>query len=270
MPDDWMSLYFIGEVQHQLGQYQDAISSFTSILVHRPSEVGVLMSLAQSHLELGRMEMSSGFTLRAEQSFVACIRTSLKAIDASPGFRAIAWKIAADAIYDLSDCPSFKLGGCSLPELSTISSILSVELSDRLSGVISSSALKKISAFDELRVSVVAVAAYDYHLSLTSPESPSVGAAWYDLGIALRAWGIKSKSPNGTVTADQQAIRCLKEALRQDPGNTLYWNALGTLNFEEPKVAQHSYIKALEIDSKVGATVIVFWLLVVELSERMS
>ena len=253
MPGDWMSLYFIGDVQHQVGQYQDAINSFTSVLVHRPSEVGVLMSLAQSHLDLGRVEMSSGFALRAEQSFVSCIRTSLKAIDSSPGFRAVAWKIVADATYDLSDCPSFKLGNHNLSELRTISSMLSVELSDRLSGIVTSSTLKNVSSYDELKVTAVAVAAYDYHLSLTISGSPSVGAAWYDLGIALRAWGIKSQSPEGPLMAKRQAVVCLKQALRHDPGNTLYWSALGTLHFEEPKIAQHSYIKALEIDSKVRA-----------------
>src|ERR1700728_4416313 len=46
-PDDWMCSFFIGEVQRQMGQYQEAVDSFQSILVTRPLETGVMMSLAQ-------------------------------------------------------------------------------------------------------------------------------------------------------------------------------------------------------------------------------
>jgi superkiller protein 3 len=55
--------------------------------------------------------------------------------------------------------------------------------------------------------------------------------------------------------AEKQAVACLTKALREDPGNDTYWNALGSMNFVgQPKTAQHAYIKALEIDNKVSST----------------
>jgi hypothetical protein len=45
--DDWICIYFIGEVHSQMGKFHDAIEAFESILTEQLSEVGVLMSLAQ-------------------------------------------------------------------------------------------------------------------------------------------------------------------------------------------------------------------------------
>ena len=255
LPDDWMCSYFIGEVQQQVGQYQEAINTFESILVHRPSEVGVLMALGQTHLDLGRSEISTGFPTRAEQSFVASICTALQAINDNPGFRAVAWKVVADAVFHLSSCPCFKAEEKELVELSEVTSLVSGELSDRLSGILTSSDLQNVSSFNELKVLEIAIAAYDYRISLSSSESLSNGSAWYDLGVALNCWSKKTRNPEGRLKADQEAISCLKEALLQDAGTDLYWNALGNINFEDkPKVAQHAYIKALEIDSKVRSS----------------
>jgi superkiller protein 3 len=250
-PDDWLCSYLIGEVKYQTGQYQEAIDSFKSILAHRPSEVGVLMSLGQAYLDFGLAEISTGFFARAEQTLTACISTALQAIHASPGFRLLAWKIVADAVLRLSDCPAFKEESM-CAELSEVSSLLPEELSGRLSGIVSSHDLRSACSFDELKVLAVAIAAYDYRVSLGSSESLSSSSAWYDLGIALHSWSRKTPSPEGRLKSHEQAISCFKEALLRDPENDLIWNAFGNIHFDaQPKIAQHAYIKAIEIDSKV-------------------
>jgi superkiller protein 3 len=251
-PDDWMCSFFIGEVQRQMGQYQEAVDSFQSILVSRPLETGVMMSLAQTYLDLGLHELSAGFTARAEQSFVACLCVATQAIDASPGFRGVAWKTAGDAIFHLSGCQVFSDEESVRTVLSGVVPLISV-LSERLSGIVHLSNLQDMASFNSLRVLEIAIAAYDYRISVTSSESSPSGSTWFDLGSAFHTWAKRSSSVDDKQKAAKQAASCFTEALRQDPSNESYWNALGTINFEaQPMSAQHAYIKALEINSKVS------------------
>jgi superkiller protein 3 len=250
-PDDWICSYLIGGVQRQLGQCQEAIDTFQAILASRPSEIGVLMSLGQTYLDIGLSEAATGFTTRAENSFVECIRTATQAIDASPGFRGVAWKTAADAIFHLSNQPTFSDEDDVRLVLSRVVSLISTP-SERLQEIIRMPLLQDMTVLDGLKVLEIAMAAYDYRISLSSSENSPSGSAWFDLGISFRSWSRRLSSGEGTQKAENQAMGCFTEALRQDPGNTMYWNALGSINFStQPKRAQHAYIKALEIDSKV-------------------
>jgi len=251
-PDDWMSSYFIGEVQRQVGQYQEAVDSFRSILVDRPLEIVVLMSLGQTYLALGLHEISTGFIARAECSFVECVRVAMQAVDASPGFRGIAWKIAADAIFHLSNNSLFFDEENVRAVLSTVTPLMST-LGERLSGIIHLARLHDMSSLDGLKALETAIAAYDYRISLGTSENSPNGCAWFDLGIALHSWCRRISSSEDRQKAEKQAMCCVTEALREDSGNEIYWNALGCINFDtQPKTAQHAYIRALEIDPKVS------------------
>ena len=106
-PADWIASYFIGDVQRLMGAYEEAIKAFESILEGRPQELGVLHSLGQTYLELGRFELSTAFLARAETSFVSAIRVTLNLLDASSGFRRVAWKTVADSLYQLSTLSAF-------------------------------------------------------------------------------------------------------------------------------------------------------------------
>jgi superkiller protein 3 len=255
-PDDWVCLYFIGDVQRQLGQFREAIGSFESILTDRPLEIGVLMSLGQTYLDLGRSETSTAFTARAEQSFVTSIQVALRAIEVSPGCRGVAWKTATDAIFYLSNRSSFTDGERVRIVLSEVASLVAVRSSDRLSSIISSSHLPEDSLPTGLQALEIAMAAYDYRVTLGFSDTMASGSAWFDLGIALHSWATKVSPSESQRKAEKQAGDCLIQALREDPGNVSYWNALGNVVFgTQPRTAQHAYIKALEIDSKVGSTV---------------
>ena len=96
-PEDWVTSYFIGDVQRLMGAYEEAIKAFESILEGRRQELGVLYSLGQTYLELGRFELAMAFLARAETSFVSVICVTLKLLDASSGFRRVAWKTVADS-----------------------------------------------------------------------------------------------------------------------------------------------------------------------------
>lgn len=250
-------MYFIGEVQREIGEFEQAINSFQSILTHRPLEVGVLISLGQTHLDQGLAELSTGFVARAEHSFVSCVRVAFKTINESPGFRVAAWKTAADAIFFLSSQASYLDQDNVFSALSEVSTLLPQYSSDRLSDIVTLSPLHHNIPLSGLKVLELATVAYDYRITLCSSETAGNGSAWFDLGVALHSLVRRLLSTETQEKATKQANKCIVEALRQEPGNDTYWSALGNVHFtRQPKIAQHAFIKALEFDSKVSTITI--------------
>ncbi|EGN99549.1 hypothetical protein SERLA73DRAFT_159810 [Serpula lacrymans var. lacrymans S7.3] len=248
--DDWICTYLIGEVQRQTAQFQDALLSFQSILDERPSEIVVLMAVAQTHLDLGREERTTGFLSRAEESFVACIWVALRAVEESSGYRSVAWKTAADAIFSLSKHTSFTDVESVRDVLNEVLLSVKPHTSSRLTGILVPASIELDVPLNGLRALEVAIAAYDYRLSLGSTEGAAAGSSWFDLGIALNCWSVHCPS-EAQEKVTVQANTCLMQALQEEPANPTYWNTLGALNFiAKPKTAQHAYIKSLEIDSK--------------------
>ncbi|KAJ7647495.1 superkiller protein 3 [Roridomyces roridus] len=249
-PDDWMCSFFLGDVQRQIGQFQEAVDAFQIILEQRPSEVGVLVSLGQTYLDLGKAEFVDGFTARAEQSFITAVRIALQTMGGSAGFRSVSWKTAADAIFFLSRRSTCIDEDAVRSLFVDVMALLSPEPSKRLAGLVST-VFDENSSVNGLKALEIAAIAYDYRITLGSSEGLARGSAWYDLGMSLQCLTTKRDSDEIRQQLVAKAGECFTEAVREDPGNELYWLALGDVNFlSRAKTAQHAYIKALEIDSK--------------------
>ncbi|PCH43840.1 hypothetical protein WOLCODRAFT_138620 [Wolfiporia cocos MD-104 SS10] len=254
-PEDWICSYFIGDVQRQTGNYQDAITAFEAILAKHPSELGVLLSLGQTYLDLGRSEVASAYRTRAEASFVFAIRVALQLIEASPGFRRIAWKIAADAVFRLSQFAAYGDENDVYGVLTSLVPLVSDHPGERLSGIITFPMSSSAPADIPLFALEIALSAYQFRITLDALNDTVLGSAKYDLGVAL--FSFCRRVPPGTKqdTARQEAVHQFKEALRLEPGNELYWSALGSATFQTaPRMAQHAFIKALDINAKNAIT----------------
>jgi len=246
-PDNWMCAYFIGDVKYGMGNYNEAISAFESILDIRPSETGVLVSLCRAHLANGETEFSAGFHMRAEHSLVECILVGLRAIQQSHGFRGLIWKTVADALYTLSSRSIFDCDNiCHI--LQKVSALLPTDLEHL--PFTQRSSFQNGTELTQTHVLELAAAAYSYRISLET--STKGGSQWFDLGICLLSWVVKSANHETAHETSGKAIACLTRALQDDPGNDMYWVGLGHAHFlSNAKASQHAYIKALEINSKV-------------------
>ncbi|CAK5265358.1 unnamed protein product [Mycena citricolor] len=251
-PEDWICRFFLGDVQHQIGQHQEAIDVFENILIDRPLEIGVLIASAKAFLDLGCSELSNGFPTRAEGSLITCLRTAIKALEASPGFRSVAWKTAADAVFHLSARPAYvdEIGTTAV--LEKLITLLPRDLSGRVASFLKPELKSPLTCAAVLHI---AIAAYDCRVSLGSTDNTALGSAWYDLGMSLLCISRKLFTGDVQTRVQAQAQESLKHALREDPGNDLYWVGLGDANFlTHAKMAQHAYIKALEIDFQNART----------------
>ena len=249
-PDDWICSYLIADVQSQTGQFTEAITSLQSILDEHPSELGVLVALSTAQLNSGTQQVASGFFARAEVSFLTAIEVALKAMGSNSGFSRVAWKIIADALFRYSDI-QFPRETLRLSEaLVTLKEILEAAPSIPISKPLVNSFLPEMVS--ALTILEFAAATYEYRISFGFYDDKAKASAWYDLGVALQTLRSNNDGSHATIAQDQ-VIRCLKEAASAEPDEELHWIALGDAYFlKNAKSAQHSYIRSLELDSKVG------------------
>jgi superkiller protein 3 len=248
-----MCAFLIGDVHRQTGRFQDAIESFHSVLQVQPNEPGVLTSLARTHIDLGLLELSTGFISRAQDSFMDALRISFQFLDTNTSFHSFVWKIVADAIYNLSRVSSFTDEAAIRSVLSRACGYLTSDSEDRLAGSVTMPVTlpdDRLMGTDALKV---AVAAYSHRISLGLLGAAATGSAWFDFGLSLFNLA-RRIFPEGEKRdkASKQALASIKEAIRAQPGEDNYWRALGDMSLvSQPKEAQHAYIRALEINPKV-------------------
>lgn len=253
-PEDWIASYFLGDVERQTGQFQAAIDIFSAILLKQPKEIKVLLSLAQTHFDLGRAELASFFTARAETSFLASIKTVLHLLDASSGYRRIVWKVAADVLYYLSQLSAFSDIDDAAATVHQVLPFLSAQFGDHLEDVVLLPRELDVSSPPSLALQLleVAVHAYHYRASFGALDDTTSASACYDLGTTLSAYARRVTDVTKQAKAETEAMSYYKESLTLDPINDRYWNALGSSLFSShPKTAQHAFIRALKIDARV-------------------
>lgn len=236
-----------------MGLFSEAIKMFKTILNTHSQEAGVLAALGRSYIEQGRIEYSTGFPLRAEKSFITTIKVGLEMFVGSPGFRGIAWKFVADAIFHLSRCATLHNANDIISVLQEILTHMSEDQDNGISKIMQIPSLSSSSFLEPTRILEISIFAYSNCITFASKAQTSNGSAWYDLAVALDYWVSRtSKSPNAPA-AKEKAVDLFIKALKEDPGNATYWVALGNARFaSQPKLAQHAYINALELDSKVN------------------
>lgn len=256
-PDDWICAYFLADVFRQMGQYQQAIDAFREILSTQPAELRVLLTLAQTHLEFGHAQLAASFTARAESSFVDAVNVILAVVDSSPGFRRIAWKTAADALFELSRMASFNDPEPIAVMVEQLLPLVTKRPQDRLSSLLPpqvESGEPSASGCSNTLLEAT-LHAYSYRSTLGFLDDVAAASGSYDLSVALAFYLRRNPNHAKATEIQKEAIRCMKDAVSWDPLNDRYWHTLGDLYFRtHPKTAQHAYIKALEIDNKSFAT----------------
>jgi len=254
-PDDWLCSYFIAEVKRAMGLFEEAITILDGLREIRPDEAGILALLGQAQLDLGLSQISDGFQVRAEESFVNAIQIALHMIEHTPGFRAIAWKIVGDAAFQLS-CFSVFVNEASVRHtFRTISFPPFQDTAEYITKTVPTPTFEEEDSLTTLEITAVAIYSCLAQISLYSLSQTSKSGAWYDLSVALQSWIAKATPSADISPSKEKVVECLKKALQLDPTSDIYWVGLGNAHFlSHPKAAQHAYIKALEVDSKNPST----------------
>ncbi|GJJ06168.1 hypothetical protein Clacol_000357 [Clathrus columnatus] len=249
--DDWICHFLLAEVFKVMTQYSEAIASYQTALELQPAEMATLLALAEVHLIYSRNQSLEGFRSRAESSALASIDVCIDIIEKSSGFRRIAWKTAADAVYELSKASTFDDTELVAQTLLSLLSYISEGTTNDIQGLISFPNLSTPESVDGLYALKVAVAAYDHRTSLDNLDNIAAASTYFDLCTALVKLSTLTEDSEKKASIIKQAKLLLQKSLDFDPLNSSYWVMWGNLHFvDDFEVAKDAYIKALERDSK--------------------
>lgn len=240
--DSWQVRFSIAEVHRELGDLDQALSILETILEERKDEIGVRVATADMCLMLARREIGTGYILRAEASLSAVLEHTRIALEAEQNLRS-AWKIAADALFELSRFGTLSDAAAILD--GPVAALLRLAESHRADKSLSNVTAASASSFAAARTGDHAfahAAAYLYKVRVVLQATEQDASSWADLAIALH-----QLDRAGVANAAEQATECIKTALKLEPGNASFWLALGNLSFDKSvKLAQHCYIRAIE------------------------
>lgn len=249
-PDDWSCRFFIADAKRHSGDIQGAILIYADMLSNRLGQTVVHVSLIQSQLDMARLEQLEGLHERAEHSFVTTIHLTLATIRENPDSRMVCWKSLADALFYLSAQPRY-WGHVVLSEtLMEVVHELNLDDDDLIHGIPRPNLIPG-APINKKQVSLTALMVYHSRLIRLggSARAAMGGSQWYDFAIALQAWVVQAKATSEAV--ESKIVSCLRRALKEDIHNGSFWETLGSIHFShQPRLSQHAYIKALEIDIK--------------------
>ncbi|RXK41621.1 hypothetical protein M231_01120 [Tremella mesenterica] len=270
-PKAWVAQYNIGETYHQLGAFDKAIEAYQSVLhLKPPSQIGVIASVAQSTLSLGRQASAGGFRQRARNAFHDTVTLAADVLRSKQGHRPWAWKTIGDAAFQLASLETTnKDAQTSATVLKPILKLLVEDDTDRHASVTGLGHASSIleGPPDLTFVIKTSIFVYAYRAWLLSTDLRVSNLAIYDLASALHALAISLPVPSSqTISPEEEksegstdlrtcclkaAIVIVRKALEHDASDERLWNALGVISSSAgPALAQHAFIISLELYSK--------------------
>ena len=251
----WQPQFSIASVQRQQGKFQEALAILQPLCTQKPDQQGIQLALAETRLSLGLHEIREGYTLRGKASLMTAM-VEASAVLARDEQMFSAWKVLADGLIH---CHSLRLD-VDEEVMQEIESSL-IPKAERYSvdtslPSISSVTLDKVFATTAAKTRLLFLAAYlaKLRVLLHHNDEQVAGSAWMDLTVCLHQLSLlyeEEERDEESKESQSQAIGCAKEALKLEPGNAGYWNAMGSLVFESSvKLAQHCYLKAIEGDAR--------------------
>lgn len=246
-PKNWLCSFLVAELKIELGLFQEAIFGLEKLLEECPIELSILAALARAHLSLGQSEYREGFHARAESSLLQCLEVASLINEHHPGFRSIGWKLISDAAFQLSRQPAIQ----DQKRAEKISGLLRILLSSEHNLTLESPYLtESADAHSALTFLGISIRVCQLRTHLNTSSNAARGSAWYDLAIGLQRWCDQKKPTE--LEIQSEIVDAIINALKEEPINDSYWMAYGDIHFSsQPEIAQHAYVKALELDPKV-------------------
>ena len=261
--DAWFSKYMLANVRRELGDFNEAAVGYEEVLLIKPAEFGVSISLLQTHVESAWRSIELGFFGRAASNAAKAVTVAGDIVK----YRIDAfnlWKAMGDACSVFSWNQKY-VGSFPLRDvLSILQRDVVPEMFEQLVDIdhtgaealqaLGSGDFKSGTLEDCLRAAILAQKRLIY-VSLHNIHAQAV--AWYNLGwteyrahVALAQNtmdGLEKKGPQYL----KASVRCFKRAIELEAGNSDFWNALAVVTTKlNPKVAQHSFVRSLYLNDK--------------------
>ncbi len=258
--ETWFTQYMLANVNRELGEFDEAIKGYGSVLINRPAEFGVSIALLQTLVEKGWHCIETGFYGEAIDSALRAIEVALKVIDFKPDAFNL-WKAVGDACSFFT-CVQDKLElfpSSRVEQLLRSHSEIGIDFNAHkdIDGL-GDDALSAISSSEGPNLPKVvnaSILAQKRAISSCVNDVHAQAVAWYNLGwIEYRAHVCleqEGKEESRLTHFLRAAMKCFKRAIELEAGNAEFWNSLGVVTTTlSPKVAQHAFVRSLHLNER--------------------
>lgn len=253
--EEWQARFSIVSVQRRQGKYEEALATLEELCLSEPDRLEIKAACAETRLLLALHEIKRGYSLRGAWGIVTAMQDAIKVLEVDSNVLA-AWKVLADGLFQYSSLHHAE-GAIRVVEETTQTVVrLTTRYNvDAALPSISAVTLDAVMSASDSTVKALLLSVYlgKLRVLLHHQDEQVAGSAWMDLTVGLHQ--VSFVQEQGRRDTEQysecqsQAIACAKEALKTEPGNGVYWSALGDLvSASSVKLAQHCYVKAIEAD----------------------
>jgi superkiller protein 3 len=261
--ESWFTKHMLANVHRELGEFDEAVKGYDSVLAERPKEFGVSVALLQTLVERAWRNIETGFFGAAADSALRAISIA-KSISEDKPHAFNLWKAVGDA------CAIFSWVQERLKDvpLQIIASLLKAEVGTSIYDTFRETdgiGPDQLDILDEegqassllTRSLQAAILAQKRAIHSCANDVHAQAVAWYNLGwtehrahVCLEQDGASSDGKAST-TLLKAAMKCFKRAIELEAGNSEFWNALGVITTPlNPKVAQHSFVRSLHLNER--------------------
>ena len=270
----WFSEYMLANVRQELGEYDEAIKGYQTVLAARPKEYGVSLALLQTYVDSAWHSVGLGFFGQAADSAREAIRLA-RCIAEIYNDSFSLWKAVGDASSIFSIVQEYNSMLLREPLQHLLETGAEPVTFEVLADVdqIDWKSLQQLSMNDDsgMRTSAsitAAILAQKRAVRAAASDLHAQAVAWYNLGWAEhRAFAVVGKEQPASRTSGylKAAVQCFKQAIELEAGNAEFWNSLGIVTCDlSPKISQHAFVRSLYINDKnarVWANLGAFYLL---------
>ncbi|KAH6606172.1 superkiller 3 [Trichoderma cornu-damae] len=257
--DTWFTNYMLANIKRELGEFDEAIPLYQTVLETRAEEEGVVLALMQTMVDNAVASVDRGLFGKAVRLAIDVIDFAAKRSGSVLGAFNF-WKSVGEA------CSIFTLVQSRTMDfpIDSIKSLLEPrpqEAFDVLINVdkVGTDAVYKQAAADEhLGAEITAclhatILSFKQAIHASSGNVHSQAVAYYNLGWAeYRAHACLPshlrKRPNQYIKA---AVRAFKRAIELEASNADFWNALGVVTSAiNSAISQHAFVRSLHLNER--------------------
>ena len=260
--DTWFTKYMLANIKRELGEFDEAISLYRTVMETHTKEEGVIIALLQTLVENALTCVEKGLFGKAVELAVDAIEFAANADDTileTFNF----WKTVGDACSvfvsvqgRMEQLPFEQVETIvrkASPEAVDIFSVFDKVTVDASGKIVSLDGDKSPLGSDLSRCVDAMIVCFKQAIHVSALDRHAQAVGYYNLGWAEhRAHAClpaeSRKKPTGYAKA---AVRSFKRAIELEAGNSEFWNALGLVTSESsPSVAQHAFVRSLHLNER--------------------
>lgn len=257
--DTWFTNYMLANIRRELGEFDEAITLYQTVLETHAEEEGVVLALMQTMVDNAVTSVDKGLFGKAVHLAIDAITFATKrsgSVLDTFNF----WKSIAEACSIFSSVQS-RTADFPLDAVASLLESRPQEAFDVLSAVDkvgTDLVYKKVATDEHFSTEIAAclhaaILSYKQAIHVSTNDIHAQAAAYYNLGWAEYRAHTCLPSPlrkkaNQYIRA---SVRAFKRSIELEASNTDFWNALGVVTSGiNAEISQHAFVRSLHLNER--------------------